>query len=85
MVLVIFAKAMQRLEKLVKYVPFGHQKAPFGRFSLPKHNKIRGYRDAEGRKTLKNSLGEPESFESDDSTAKRRPPWKSQAGDLGRL
>ena len=27
---VVFAKAKQRLEKLVKYMPFGHQKAPFG-------------------------------------------------------
>ena len=59
MVLVIFAKAMQRLEKLVKYVPFGHQKAPFGRFSLPNHRKIRGFRGAKGRKTTGFKVGPP--------------------------
>ena len=49
---VVFAKAEQRLEKLVKYVPFGHQKTLFERFSLPKHSKIRVFRDAKNQKPM---------------------------------
>ena len=40
---VVFAKAEQRLEKLVKYVAFEHQKAPFGR---PEASKRRWGRQA---------------------------------------
>ena len=46
------AEAKESFEKLVKYVPLGHQKALWGRFSPPKHCKIRVFRERKRRKTL---------------------------------
>ena len=65
-----FAEAKERFEKLVKYVPLGHQKALWGRFRLQNTVKYVSFAIQKGEKRQNKKGGS----KNDDSTAKRRPP-----------